>query len=156
MRKRSLITAIILTLIALSGCEDTREEILHNEKIYIQCLDAKREASPLSAVEVYNQERMLTRLLNLPAPPCDPLANICYDLNLSVDGVKNRLVIESLVSNPDDRATYNSEYTIPFGKIDSVSSGISELAPEEKIILVYLDMDEQEFYDCGIHETTPW
>ena len=147
---------MILSLIALSGCEDAREEILHNEEIYIQCLDAKREASPLSAVEVYYQERMLAKLLNLPSPPCDPLENICYDLNLSVDGVKNRLVIESLVSNPDDRKTYSSEYTIPFGKIDSVSSGISELAPEEKVILLYVDMDEQEFYDCGVYLTTPW
>lgn len=156
MRKRSLITAIILSLIALYGCEDAREEILHNEEIYIQCLDAKREASPLSAVEVYNQERMLARLLNLPSPPCDPLANICYDLNLSVDGVENRLVIESSVSHPDERKTYSSEYTIPFRKIDSVSSSISEFAPEEKFILLYLDMDEQEFYDCGIYETILW
>ena len=156
MKNRLLISSIILSLIALSGCEEARDEILHNEEIYIQCLDAKREASPLNALEVYNQEKMLVRLLNLPSPPCDPLVNICYDLNLSVDGVKNRLVIESSVSDPDERKTYSSEYTLPFRKIDSVSTGISELAPEEKIIQLYLDMDEQEFYDCGVYLTILW
>ena len=156
MKKRLLISSIILSLIALSGCEDAREEILHNEEIYIQCLDAKREASPLFAIEVYNQEKMLAKFLNLPSPPCNPLENICYDLNLSVDGVKNRLMIESLLNHPEERKTSSSEYTIPFSKIDSVSSGISELAPEEKIILLYLDMNEQEFYECGVYVTTPW
>ena len=152
---KSLIISAILSLIALIGCEKARDETLHNEKIYIQCLDAKREAIPLFALEVYYQERMLANLLNLPSSPCDPLDSICYDLNLTADGVKNRLVIEWLVSQPEERISYRSEYTIPFRKIDSVYSGISIFEPGEKVILLYLDMDEQEFYDSGVYSTIP-
>jgi len=153
---KRLIISTIISLIALSGCEKARDETLHNEEIYIQCLDAKREAIPLFAIEVYYQERMLANLTNLPSPPCDPLESICYNLNLSADGVRNRLVMEWSVSHPDERITYRSEYTIPFRKIDSVSSSISILEPEEKVIELYLDMDEQEFYDCGVYSTIPW
>jgi hypothetical protein len=151
-----LIAPIILTLMVLSGCKEAMEETLHNEAIYIQCLDAKREASPLFAVEVYYQGSMLANLTNLPSSSSDPLPGDFNDLNLSVDGVKNRLVIKWLVSQPEKRVTLRSEYTIPFGKIDSVSSGISILEPEEKVILLYLNMDEQEFFDCGVYETIPW
>lgn len=153
---KRLVIYTILSLIALGGCEKARNETLHNEAIYLQCLDAKREASPLFAVEVYNQERMLANLLNNTSPPCDPLDSICYDLTLTADGVKNRLLIEWLVSHTEERKTYSSEYTIPFSKIDSVSSGISLLEPEEKVVLVYLNMDEQEFYDCGVYLTISW
>lgn len=99
---------------------------------------------------------MLANLKKLSSPSCDPLQGICDDLNLSVDGVENQLVIEWLVSHPEERKTDRSEYTIPFGKIDSVSTGISLLEPEEKVILLYLDTDEQEFYDLGVHEIIPW
>ena len=153
---KRLIISTILSLIAFGGCEKYRNETLHNEAIYIQCLDAKREASPLFAVEVYYQERMLANLLNNYSPPCNPLESICYDLNLTADGVKNRLLIEWVVSHPEERKTFSSEYTIPFSKIDSVSSGISLLEPGEKVILLYLNMDEQEFYDCGVYLTILW
>ena len=152
----SLITPIVITLIAISGCKEAIEETLHNEAIYIQCLDAKREANPLFAVEVYHQGRMLANLTNLPSSSSDTLFGFFNDLNLSVDGVKNRLVIEWLVSQAEERLILRSEYTIPFGKIDSVSTGFSIVEPEEKVILLYLDMDEQEFFDCGVYETLPW
>ena len=148
--------SIILTLIALSGCKEAKEETLHNEAIYIQCLDAKREASPLFAVEVYYQGSILANLANRPTYSSDSLFVFFNDLNLMVDGVKNRLVIEWLVNQLEERLTLRSEYTIPFGKIDSVSSGTSTLEPDEKAILLYLDMDEQEFFDCGVYETIPW
>lgn len=146
----------ILTLMALSGCKEAKDKDLHNEAIYIQCLDAKREANPLYAVEVYYQERMLANLINLPSSSSDSLQSVFDDLNLSVDGVGNRLVIVWLVDHPEESAILRSEYTIPFRMIDSISSGLSILEPEEKVILLYLDMDEQEFYDCGIYETIPW
>ena len=65
-------------------------------------------------------------------------------------------MIEWLVSQPEERSTLRSEYTIAFGKIDSVSSGLSVLEPEERAILLYVDMDEQEFDDCGVFEKIPW
>ena len=151
-----LFIPMFLALIAISGCKEAIEETLHNETIYIQCLDAKREASPLFAVEVYNEGNMLANLTNIPSTSSDPLPGDFNDLNLSVDGVKNRLVIEWLVSQPEERLTLRSEYTIPFGRIDSVSTGFSIIEPEEKVILLYVDMDEQEFFDCGVYETIPW
>ena len=138
------------------ACQKAKDEALHNETIYIQCLDAKKEAIPLFAIEVYYQGRMLANLTNYPSDPDDPRIGIQNDLNLTADGVENRLVIEWLVSYPDERKTDRSEYTIAFSKIDSVSSGISIIEPDEKVILLYLDMDEQEFYDHGVYETIPW
>jgi hypothetical protein len=153
---KRLIISTILILAALSGCEEAREEVQHNETIYLQCLDAKREAQPLYSIEAYNPEKMLANLTNILSPECDSREGICDDLNLSVDGVKNKLVIEWLVSHPEDRQTLRSEYTIPFKKIDSVSYVASSLEPEENVIFLYLDMDEQEFHDFGVYDTILW
>jgi hypothetical protein len=153
---KRFIISTILTLLAFGGCKKAREETLHNEAIYIQCLDAKREAQPLFAVEAYYHERMLANLTNIPSPSCDSFGGICDDLNLLVDGVRNNLEIEWLVSHPEERITLRSEYTIPFRKIDSVSYGPSIVEPEEKIIVLYLDMDEQEFHDFGVYDTIQW
>ena len=98
----------------------------------------------------------MANLTNPPSSSSDTLFGFFNELNLSVDGVKNRLVIEWLVSQPEERLTLRSEYTIPFGRIDSVSTGFSIIEPEEKVILLYVDMDEQEFFDCGVYETIPW
>lgn len=153
---KKILFAGLLALITLTGCDKRREETLHNETIYLQCLDAKRESIPLHGLEVFNHEGMLANLINLPAPPCDPLAGICYDLYLTADGVENRLIIEWLESHLMEFKTYRSEYTIPFKKIDSVTYITSVLEPEEKVILLYVDMDEQEFYDCRVYETITW
>lgn len=152
---KRLIISTILILIILSGCEQDKET-QHNAVIYIQCLDAKSEANPLSAIEVYYQERMFANLTNLPSPYCDTFVGVCDDLNLFVDGVENNLVIEWLNSQPEERKTLRNVYTLPFRKMDSVLSGTSVLDPEEKAILLYMNMDEQEFQDYIVNDTILW
>lgn len=153
--KRVFISTILI-VVALSACEEVREEVKHNETIYLQSLEAKTEAQPLLAIVAYYQERILANLTNIQSPECDPRIGICDDLNLFVDGVKNELVIKWLVSHPEDRETHRSEYIIPFKKMDSVSYGDSALEPEGKAIFLYMNVDEQEFYDFGVYDTIQW